>query len=377
MIYHFNEKVLEGFIMKRFLLAFIAIFLLLSAETFAQDDEIIHFPDSNFKWILVNMTDYSQPIVDLNGDGEIQRSEAEAYIHSLDISFAGDSIIDLTGIKAFINIGEIRLERCPGITTVDLSGMVNLRQVTFDYNPNLERLDVSGCINLKTLDCNDNKLQNLNISNCKNIFGIRCSNSLLTEIKTYNFLKLKYLFIRNSIILNYEISNVPELYRIQLQGNQLTSLDVSSLTKLDQLWVNDNKLTSLNIKNNNNTILTLLHTQNNPDLKCITVDDVAYSEKNWIEIDEWTEFSENCSTYVNDILQNTFKVYPNPANNSVTIEREGIEQVDLRILDITGKIFMSYTLPYGETQIRLDVSRLSAGKYIIEINDETNSFIIE
>ncbi len=360
--------------MKILFVAIIATFLVLTAKVIA-DDDIINFPDSNFKWILVNMTEYSQPRIDLNYDGEIQRSEAEEYKGLLWLG--PNKITDLTGIKAFINVGAILLENCQGLTTVDLSGMVNLRGVNFDNSPNLEKFDVSGCINLRKLDCGYNKLQNLNISNCKNLNLIRCSNASLSEFKIYDFENLQYLFIRNNLISDLEITNVPELWRVQLQGNQLTSLDFSSFTKLDQLWVSDNKLKVLNIRNGNNTVLTSFKSKNNPDLKCIEVDDPSWSKENWKEIDEWTEFSEDCSTIVNDNQQNTFKVYPNPANNSVTIEREMIEQADLRILDINGRIFISYTIPYGTNHIQLDISRLSIGNYLIEINNETKSLIIE
>ena len=90
--------------MRRLLVAFMATFLVLSPKLAAEADDIVYFPDPFFKKVLVNMEYYMGERIDLNYDGEIQYSEAEAYIHSLDISFAGDSITDLTGIKAFINI---------------------------------------------------------------------------------------------------------------------------------------------------------------------------------------------------------------------------------------------------------------------------------
>jgi hypothetical protein len=363
--------------MRRLLVALVATFMVLSAKLAAEADDIVYFPDPFFKKVLVNIEYYMGERIDLNYDGEIQYSEAEAYIHSLDISFAGDSITDLTGIKAFINIGEIWLERCPGLTTVDLSGMVNLRKVNLKNNPNLFSLNVADCINLKELQCQENKLNYLNLENCKNLNAIWPNKNALTELNIYDCPQIQYLFSGNNQLANIDVSQSKELRKLQIQGNVLLFLDVSSMAKLDQLWVSDNKLNKLNLRNSNNAILTSFKSKNNPDLKCITVDDATYSEQNWKEIDEWTKFSEDCSTGVNDNQQNTFKVFPNPANNSVTIQREGIEQADLRILDITGRIFISYTIPYGETQIRLDVSRLSSGSYVVEINNETKSLIIK
>jgi hypothetical protein len=76
-------------------------------------------------------------------------------------------------------------------------------------------------------------------------------------------------------------------------------------------------------------------------------------------------------------LKKEFKVYPNPANNTVLIERNGVEAADLQIVDITGRICLSHSIQFGETQIQIDISKLPAGKYIIEINNETGSLIVE
>jgi hypothetical protein len=362
--------------MRRLLVALVATFLVLSVKTYSED-EIIHFPDTYFKKVLVNMDDYVQPRIDLNMDGEIQRSEAVAYKSLLWLSFGKDSITDLTGIKEFINVGRIWLEECPGITAVDLSGMLNLREVNFNYNPNLKKLDFAGCINLSKLDCSESILNEINLTNCKNINAIWLSKNALTELNIKDCPQIQYLFTRNNKLANIDVTQAKELRRLQIQGNLVTSLDVSSLPKLDQLLVSDNKLKTLNIKNGNNTLLTSFKATNNPDLKCITVDDANYSKENWKDIDEWTEFSEDCSTGINENISNSFKVFPNPAKNSVFIERESIEFADLRILDITGRICLIYPIHYGETQIQLDISKLPVGKYIIDIKNETGSLIVE
>ncbi len=362
--------------MRRLFVAIIATFLVLTAKVIA-DDDIINFPDPYFKDVLVNAEKYQQPLIDLNRDGEIQYSEAEAYQGTLVLSIRSDSITDLTGIKEFINVGRIWLEECPGITTVDLSGMVNLREVRITDNPKLTKLNVSGCINLKELDFINNQINDLNIINCKSLTSIWPHKNSLIEINFNDCPQIQYIFAGYNKLTNIDVSQAKELKRLQTQGNQLTNLDGSGCPKLDQLLVNDNKLKVLNIRNGNNTLITSFKATNNPDLKCIEVDDSAWSKEHWKDIDEWTEFCEDCSNSVNESQSNSFKVYPNPANNSVTIEREGIEQGDLRILDIIGRIFISYTIPYGVNDIQLDISRLSAGKYIIEIDNETENFVVE
>src|SRR5690606_22308234 len=58
-------------------------------------------------------------------------------------------------------------------------------------------------------------------------------------------------------------------------SNKLTYLDVSQNTALKILLCHTNELTKLNVKNGNNTILEHMQAQNNPNLSCIQVDDVA------------------------------------------------------------------------------------------------------
>jgi len=67
------------------------------------------------------------------------------------------------------------------------------------------------------------------------------------------------------------------------------------------LYCQNNQLSSLNLKNGNNTNMfdlfgVGLDLTNNPDLLCIQVDDVAYSNANWSSKKDATAcFSENCT----------------------------------------------------------------------------------
>ena len=77
-------------------------------------------------------------------------------------------------------------------------------------------------------------------------------------------------------------------------GN-ITSLDVSNNTALISLMLLSNQLGCLNVKNGNNTNFTFFNTINNPNLTCIEVDDVAWSNTNWTDIDAQTSFSTSCA----------------------------------------------------------------------------------
>ena len=97
-------------------------------------------------------------------------------------------------------------------------------------------------------------------------------------------------------------------------------MDVSNNTALTFLYCNSNQLTSLDLRNGNNQNFLNFNVTNNPNLTCINVDDVTYSNNNWTNIDTQHYFSTNCSvpTSVQEII-NTISLYPNPTSEEITI----------------------------------------------------------
>ena len=69
-----------------------------------------------------------------------------------------------------------------------------------------------------------------------------------------------------------------------------------------------------------------------------------------------------------NIDNNSFKFYPNPAQNTLQIEYQDIIQKDIwyKIIDLTGK-----TVQQGKlTDNYIDISNLNKGVYIINFNME-------
>ncbi|MEQ9305240.1 MAG: T9SS type A sorting domain-containing protein, partial [Marinoscillum sp.] len=70
-------------------------------------------------------------------------------------------------------------------------------------------------------------------------------------------------------------------------------------------------------------------------------------------------------------------IYPNPSSEFISLEfRAAVDQLDYRITDITGRIVcQERTDVGGEQSLRVDVSQLSTGNYIIELtyNGQTNA----
>ena len=86
------------------------------------------------------------------------------------------------------------------------------------------------------------------------------------------------------------------------ENNQITSIDVSQHTELTYLTCQNNQLTYLNVANGNNVQMGAIETfnaSNNPNLNCIEVDDLIWSNSWWTvsggHIDTQQYFSEDCS----------------------------------------------------------------------------------
>jgi hypothetical protein len=204
--------------------------------------QIVNIPDANFKakllsaipdnWVASTetpvydvasqtLTCSSYHVIDTNGDGEIQVSEAQA-IKFLNVS--ASDISNLAEIEAFTNL-------------VALSCAYNL----------LTALDVSQNTQLQFLGCSYNQLTALDVSQNTQLQNLFCSANQLTAL---------------------DLTQNTQLHHLNFRINQLTALDVSQNTQLQYLNCSNNQLASLFIKN---TIYywPILDFSNNPNLQYI------------------------------------------------------------------------------------------------------------
>ena len=109
---------------------------------------------------------------------------------------------------------------------------------------------------------------------------------------------LRELTIRVSEIETIDVSMLSNLEKIRLDGNFLQNLDLSANTNLTEVNVNDNPgFSALNIQNGTNSNITSFISTNCPNLTCIQVDNVAYSNTNWTNIDNASSFSSTYCIY--------------------------------------------------------------------------------
>lgn len=103
------------------------------------------------------------------------------------------------------------------------------------------------------------------------------------------------LYINNMGISDLSgIEDFSSLSELFCYNNQIENLDLSNNYNLFEVNCRSNQLTSLSVKNGNPTGLWYFLANDNPDLQCVEVDNVAYANYNWL-IDNTAVFSTNCN----------------------------------------------------------------------------------
>lgn len=374
---------------------YLLLFLLSCGVAKAQ---IVNIPDANFKNALLttNCVDtvgngnYNTD-ADINNDGEIQLSEAEAVIGLLVPSL---SINSLEGIHFFINI-KVLICNDNQLSNLDVSQNLNLERLSCQKNQ-LTELELVQNHNLTHLDCSQNTLTTLNLISQQNLEILNCRNNELTQLDASQKSNLRELYCHNNQITTLNISgNINQLwlhcYNNQITtlnlsqttslewlfcfNNQLENLDVSESTNLLILDCFNNELTNLNIKNGNNIDLDRMFAYNNPNLNCIQVDDVNYAANQICDLtngngwckDATASYNELCQLGTEDFTTTNFQLFPNPTGNILNIEiQENIKSVN---------IYSTQGILVKEVSSKaIDVSQLVAGVYFVRVDFDGKSF---
>ncbi|MHC0444243.1 RCC1 domain-containing protein [Flavobacterium sp. 3-218] len=260
------------------------------------------------------------------------------------------------------------------ITDLDISKNTALRHLTCSSNL-LTTLDLSQNTALETLLCDHNQLTELDISKNTLLGGLQCNSNKLTALNTSTNTNLVRIECDSNKITHLDTSNNPLLSGLNCNSNLLTTLDISKNTSLDYIKCASNQFISLNLKNGNN--INFVNTtmvdnlKNNPNLTCIQVDDVAYSNKNWMNAkDSWATYNTTCTPEYVALPDTNFEqklidlgIDTDGLNGKITIaDASSITSIDLsnsNIKDLTGiEYFTSLTtLNISNNQITsLDVS---------------------
>ncbi len=222
-------------------------------------------PDANFEAALEALG-YD----DFSNDGQVP-TELIEVVTSLTIS--NSNIADLTGIEDFTALQALNANN-NDLTEINTTTLVNLQSLWFNNN------------DIAAVDLTTNIL----------LSDIRCNHNNLTELDTALLPNLIKVYAESNQINALDFSNNSVLAMLFIDTNDLVSLDLTNNTALTHLDVKGNDLEFLDVRNGNNTSITEFETQLN-NLNCILVDDVAYSEVNWINIDATTNFTLSYCNY--------------------------------------------------------------------------------
>jgi len=283
----------------------------LSVNAFGQN---VNIPDANFKAYLVG-----ELAINTNDDAEIQVTEATAFGGAIDC--ASLDIFDLTGIEEFTALTTLVCKdnqltsldvtqntyltylgcELNQLTSLDVSQNTSLTSLKC-WNNQLTSLDITQNTALTTLVCKDNQLTALDVTQNTALTNLYCFNNQLTTLDITQNTALTNLHCSENELMLLDVTQNTSLTYLECWDNPLTSLDVSQNTALTYLWCFGCQLTCLNVKNGNNSNFTHFDTKFNSNLTCIEVDNVAYSNANWTNIDAQASFSIDCNNACSSIV---------------------------------------------------------------------------
>jgi len=117
----------------------------------------------------------------------------------------------------------------------------------------------------------------------------------------------------------------------------------------------------------------------NPNLMCIQVDDETESRP-WCDIsetegwciDDWTEYSEDCSLGIEEFLETQVSLFPNPAKNILNIGNTSDSVViAIKIYDVLGRLVLNQNNKFNQ----IDVSHLVSGILFVQIDTDEGRII--
>jgi hypothetical protein len=223
--------------------------------------------------------------------------------------------------------------------------------------------------NLEILIGTDNQISALDVTNNTMLTTLEVGNNQLSTLDLTNNTQLSVLECYANQLTALDVSNNLLLTKLVCGFNQIPSLDLSAHAVLNYFACQSNNMTSLNVANGNNSNMpnASFGATSNPNLTCITVDDVAYSDANWANIDLATSFSTNCAALsVDDFSLNTVSIYPNPTTSVLNIKTDSnlkratiYSVLGTKILETSSK--------------NITTSNLNKGIYLIKIEDENGN----
>ena len=300
---------------------------------------------------LANTTNYKMArnaanqyvVIDTNGDGEIQQSEA-LNIYGLEINnpnvrFSGNWLINsVEGLDFFYNLTYLYCDLLGINMPVEFHNLINLKNLTIGSNF-LQSINLSGLNSLQTLVVGINNLTTINTSVLPSLKTLTCLNNSITTL---------------------DFSQNPAFVGLSCKNNNLTSVNLKngvvygtgySLTYADWNIGNPN-LTAICADANEISVIQSL------------LNNAASGPTNPNAV-----ITSNCALLGNEgfAVVEEVSIFPNPAKNTLNIS--GISNiVNVKIYNILGQMMQE------NASATIDVSGLKTGNYFVRI--ETSDSIL-
>jgi hypothetical protein len=276
-----------------------------------------------------------------------------------DVNFE-NKLIDL-GIDSGVVDGKVLTNNINTLTSLNVSSS-SIANLT----------GIEDFVALQSLDCGRNQLTNLNVTKNTALTNLYCYYNQITNIDVSQNSKLEWFMCHFNQLTSIDVSNNPKLDLFDCLNNKITSLDISKNPLITELACENNELTYLNLKNGANAILDLTYSNfvNNPNLKCIQVDNIAYSNANWTNIKDATAtYSSTCSQLgIEDSVFDKIAIYPNPTKGELHVDNIILEKAT--VYDSLGKLVKTTTFSSGTNDNTIHLGDFTKGIYYIYLEGE-------
>ena len=298
------------------------------------------------------------------------------------------------------------------LTSLDVSGCTALPWLDCENNQ-LTSLDVSGCTALRGLEFENNQLTSLDVSGCTALQSLDCKNNQLTSLDVSNISLLEYLNCWGNQLINLDISNnnriswldvsmMPTLYEVCVKslpfpphGFTLKRYDSPNiyfttecgalhLIAADSVYQQD----SIEVYSTGDGIIYLVPQDTEKDIAAIrgacidsalavantSVDVPLTGVENgeyWLYGRDSTDRISEPEAFtifgvgIDNVFTVQFKIYPNPANDLLTIETNQPGQYFFEITSLNGQLL--YTNKMEGPTHQIDLSSYEKGLYFITV----------
>jgi hypothetical protein len=363
--------------------------------------QIVSIPDPAFKQALLDHI----PVIDTNGDNEIQVQEAEAHTGGLFVfgteADPGD-ISDLTGIEAFTSVDRL-ICSYNQLTAIDLGANPAMTELISIGNP-LQSLEVAQNTALTNLFVVGHAIDELDLSPNTNLVDLIFIQGGLSQLILGDKPDLLSLAVQGNQLSQLDVSGLPAvdvidagenqlsaidlsqnlaLRRVFLDANELQQLDLSSNADLQAVNVASNPLLqSMNLKNANNQGMDLsgasnaCNFQNTPGLEIVCLDDETSALAAYIQDQtaQQVTITQNCDLGTTSPTQDWLVLSPNPVIDRVYIRATAVIS-QAEVYDITGKLLVKRSSAEGLRLI--DMSGLKTGVYLLRFSSQNNQTTVK